>query len=79
MIVYENVYGSLLDDVCMLLCCRQIHFQLITALIGVLPRYLHTSTCDGLSQYNSDEFNSWPCFFYAIIEFGFGFQFLIRG
>jgi ABC-type antimicrobial peptide transport system permease subunit len=72
MIVYETVYGSLMDYVCNLFRCRKIHFQLVTALIVVLPRYVHTFTCDAFSQYNSDYFNSWACFFYEIIEFEFG-------
>lgn len=77
-IVYETVYGSLMDYVCMLLWCRKIHFQLVTALIVVLPQCAHTSTCDGLSQYNTDEFNSLACLFYAVIKFGFGvFIFLL--
>jgi len=66
MIVYETVYGSLMDYVCMLFCYRKVHFQLVTALIVVLPRYVHTFTWDFLSQYNCDDFNKWTYFFYAI-------------
>jgi hypothetical protein len=36
-----------------------------------------TFTCDGLSKYNTDYFKSWAYFFYAIIEFGFGVNFLM--
>ena len=79
MIVYVTVYGSLIDNVCMLFCCRQIAFQLVTALILVLPRIVHTFTCDGLSEYNTDGFKSWVCFFYAIVEVGFGAHFLMSG
>jgi len=79
MVVYETVYGSLMDHVCMLFCDSQIHFQLVAALIVVIPHCVHTFTCDGLSQYDTDYFNSWACFFYAIIEFGFGVYFLTSG
>jgi len=79
MIVYKTVYCNLMDYVCMLLCFSQIYFQLVTALIVVLPLYVHTFTCDVLSQYNSDYFICWACFLYAIISFGFGVQFLISG
>ena len=79
MVVYETVYSSLMDYVCMLFFYRQIHFQLVTALIVVLPRCVHTFTCDGLSQYKTKEFKSWAYFFYAIIEFGFVVYFIISG
>jgi len=29
MIVYKTVYGSLMDYVCILFCCRKSHFQLV--------------------------------------------------
>ena len=61
-----------MDYVCNLFCCRKIQFQLVTALIVVLLRYAYNFTCDVLSQYNSDYFNSWACFFYETIEFEFG-------
>jgi hypothetical protein len=79
MIVYETVYGNLMDQVCMLFRSRQIHFQLVAALIIEIPRCVHTFTCDGLSQYNTDYFNSSVCFFYEIIDFGFGVYFLTSG
>jgi hypothetical protein len=79
MIVYETVCGSLNVYVCMLFWYRQIHLQLVTALITVFLRYVHTFTSDGLSQHNSDDFNRWVCFAYAIIVFGFGVYFLISG
>jgi len=63
----------------MLFFCSQIHFQLVIALIVVLMRCVHTFTCDVLSQYNSDYFSSWACFFYEIIDFCFGVYILMIG
>jgi len=77
--VYETVHINLMDYACMLLCCRRIHFQLVTALIIVLTRCVHTFTCDIPSQYNTDDFNCQACFFYVIIEFGFRVYFLFIG
>jgi hypothetical protein len=79
MIVYETVYSSLTDYVCMLFWNRQIPFQLVIALIVVFPQCVHTFTWDGLSQYNTEEFKIWACFFYAVIEFGFVVYFIISG
>ena len=79
MIVYETVYSSLMDYVCMIFCYRQIHFHLVTALIVVFPRCVHTFTCDGPSYYYIEEFKIWSYFFYAIIEFGFVVYFIISG
>ena len=77
--VYETVHHILMKYECMLFRCTKVHFQLVTALIVALPPCAHTSTCDGRSQYITDEFYSWACFFYAVIEFGFGVYFLISG
>ena len=65
--------------VCKLFLCRKIHFQLVTALIAALPPCAQNSTCDDRSQCITDEFNTWACFFYAVIEYGFGVYFLISG
>ena len=63
----------------MLFCYRKIYFQLVTDLIVVFPRCVHTFTCAGPSQYNTEEFKSWVCFFYSIIEIGFVVYFIISG
>jgi hypothetical protein len=63
----------------MLFCCRQIHIQLVTVLIAVCPQYVHTFSCEALSQFNTDELNGWACFNNATIAFVYRVQHLISG